>query len=115
MRRQKEVSTSVLGSRARWFESVAQRSNPKDPSPLKIKEVWVKDRRYIVCLNEEERRKDAHAREAIVAHLKEQLRRVDKSLVGNKGYRRRPAYGADFLSKRASACFASVLHASAAF
>jgi hypothetical protein len=40
------------------------------------------------CLNEEERRKDAYDREAIVAHLKEQLRRGDKSLVGNKGYRR---------------------------
>jgi len=38
--------------------------------------------------SEEERRKDAHDREAIVAHLKEQLRRGDKSLVGNKGYRR---------------------------
>jgi Transposase DDE domain len=88
MRRQKEVSLSVLGSRARWFESVPKRSNAKDPSPLKIKEVWVEDRRYVVCLNEEERRKDAHDREAIVAHLKEQLRRGDKSLVGNKGYRR---------------------------
>jgi len=32
--------------------------------------------------------KDAHDREAIVAHLKKQLRRGDKSLVGNKGYRR---------------------------
>jgi hypothetical protein len=88
MRRQKEVSLSVLGSRARWFESVPERSNAKDPAPLKVKEVWVKERRYIVCLNEEERRKDAHDREAIVAHLKEQLRQGDKSLVGNKGYRR---------------------------
>ena len=88
MRRQKEVSTSVLGSRARWFESVPQRSNAKDPAPLKIKELWVKERRYIVCLNEEERRKDAHDREDIVGHLKEQLRYGDKSLVGNKGYRR---------------------------
>lgn len=88
MRRQKEVNTSVLGSRARWFESVPERSNAKDPAPLKVKEVWVKERRYIVCLNEEERRKDAHDREAIVAHLKEQLRSGDKSLVGNKGYRR---------------------------
>ena len=88
MRRQKEVNTSVLGSRARWFESVPERSNAKDPAPLKVKEVWVKERRYIVCLNEEERRKDAHDREAIVAHLKEQLRNGDKSLVGNKGYRR---------------------------
>jgi transposase len=88
MRRQKEVNSSVLGSRARWFESVPERSNAKDPAPLKVKEVWVKERRYIVCLNEEERRKDAHDREAIVAHLKEQLRSGDKSLVGNKGYRR---------------------------
>jgi DDE family transposase len=88
MRRQKEVSVSVLGSRARWFESVPQRSKAKDPAPLKVKEVWIEDRRYVVCLNEEERRKDAHDREAIVAHLKEQLRNGDKSLVGNKGYRR---------------------------
>jgi transposase len=78
----------VLGSRARWFESVPERSKAKDPAPLKVKEVWVEDRRYVVCLNEEERRKDAHDREAIVAHLKEQLRNGDKSLVGNKGYRR---------------------------
>jgi hypothetical protein len=57
MRRQKEVNTSVLGSRARWFESVPERTNAKDPAPLKVKELWVKERRYIVCLNEEERRK----------------------------------------------------------
>lgn len=88
MRRQKEVSLSVLGSRGRWFESVPERTNAKDPAPLKLKEVWVKERRYIVCLNEEERRKDAHDRQAIVAHLREQLRHGDKSLVGNKGYRR---------------------------
>ena len=88
MRRQKEVNLSVLGSENPWFESVPERSNAKDPAPLKVKEVWVENRRYIVCLNEEERRKDAHDREAIVAHLKEQLRQGDKSLVGNKGYRR---------------------------
>jgi len=88
MRRQKEVNLSVLGSRKQWQESVPERTNAKDPAPLKIKEVWVENRRYVVCLNEEERRKDAHDREAIVAHLKEQLRQGDKSLVGNKGYRR---------------------------
>jgi hypothetical protein len=81
MRRQKEVNTSVLGSRARWFESVPERSNAKDPAPLKVKEVWAKERRYIVCLNEEERHKDAHDRQAIIAHLKEQLRNGDKSLL----------------------------------
>ena len=30
---------------ARWFESVPERSNAKDPAPLKVKEVWVKERR----------------------------------------------------------------------
>jgi hypothetical protein len=88
MRRQKEVNLSVLRSRKQWLEIVPERSNAKDPAPLKIKEVWVENRRYVVCLNEEERRKDAHDRKAIVAHLKEQLRQGDKSLVGNKGYRR---------------------------
>jgi hypothetical protein len=88
MRRQKEVTTEVLGHRGRWFESVPERQNPKDPAPLKLKEVRVEGRRYVVCLNEEERRKDAHDRQAIVAHLRQQLRQGDKSLVGNKGYRR---------------------------
>src|ERR1700675_1394487 len=88
MRRQKGVNFSRLGSRKQWLESVPERRNAKDPAPLKIKEVWVENRRYVVCLNEEERRKDAHDREAIVAHLKEQLRQGDKSLVGTKGYRR---------------------------
>jgi hypothetical protein len=45
----------------------------KDSAPLKVKKAWVEERRYMLCLNEEERRKDAHDREAIIAHLKEQL------------------------------------------
>jgi len=44
--------------------------------------------RYVVCRNEEEARKDAHDRAAIVAALRDALRRGTKSLVGNKGYRR---------------------------
>src|SRR5262249_24078990 len=59
-----------------------------DPSPLKAKEVWVGDHRYVVCLNEDEARKDAADREAIVAAPREQLRSGEKSLVGNTGYRR---------------------------
>src|SRR6266852_603823 len=54
----------------------------------KEKEVWIEDRRYVVCINEEEVQHDRAARQAIVAGLREQLRRGDKSLVGNKGYRR---------------------------
>jgi len=88
MRRQKEVSEKVLKSRGAWQEVHPERTSSKDPAPLKVREVPVKGRRYIVCLNEEERRKDAHDREAIVAHLRQQLKQGDKSLVGNKGYRR---------------------------
>ncbi len=59
-----------------------------DPAPLKVKEVWVGARRYVVCVNEDEAQKDRADRAAIVAALREQLRQGDKSLVGNKGYRR---------------------------
>lgn len=88
MRRQKEVSEKVLKSRGPWDEVYPERMSSKDPAPLKVREVVVKGRRYIVCLNEEERRKDVHDREAIVEHLRRQLKQGDKSLVGNKGYRR---------------------------
>ena len=88
MRRQKEVGAKVIPSKEQWVELVGPRKNSKDPSPLKIKEVWVEDRRYVVCLNEEEKRKDAHDREAMIKALQMALKQGDKSLVGNKGYRR---------------------------
>lgn len=88
MRRQKEVRDEVLSRAGRYRVIQPERERAKDPSPLKVKEVWVEDRRYVVCLNEEHARKDAHDREAILEALREQLRQGDKSLVGNKGYRR---------------------------
>src|SRR5512143_2162065 len=88
MRRQNEVKDEVLSRAGRYRVVHPPRVKSDDPSPLKVKEVWVDDRRYIVCLNEDEARKDAADREAIVAALREQLRSGDKSLVGNKGYRR---------------------------
>lgn len=88
MRRQKEVSEGVLKSRGRWQEVRPERTLSKDPAPLKVREVMVHDRRYIVCLNEEERRKDAHDRALIVAKLRRKLKQGDKSLISNKGYRR---------------------------
>jgi hypothetical protein len=48
----------------------------------------VETRRDVACLNEEGCRKDAHDREAIVGHLRQQLRQSDKGLMGNKGYGR---------------------------
>jgi hypothetical protein len=88
MRKQREVSGEVLARAGRYQTVHPPRTKRKDPSPLKVKEVVVEGRRYVVCLNEEEARKDAHDREAIVASLREQLKQGDKSLVGNRGYRK---------------------------
>jgi len=88
MRTVKEVRQEVLSRAGRYREVRGPREAKKDPAPLKVKEVWVGERRYIVCLNEEEAAAEAKAREAILAALEEQLRHGDKSLVGNKGYRR---------------------------
>jgi transposase len=88
MRSQNEVKDEVLSRAGRYRVVHPARVESDDPSPLKVKEVRVDDRRYVVCLNEDEARKDAADREAIVASLREQLGKGDKSLVGNKGYRR---------------------------
>lgn len=88
MRSQNEVKDEVLSRAGRYRVVHPKRAESDDPSPLKVKEVWVGERRYVVCLNEDEARKAAADREAIVAALREQLRSGDKSLVGNKGFRR---------------------------
>jgi len=64
---------------------VAKRDKDID---YEAKAVALAGRRYIVCRNREEMKKDAAARATILAALKRQLKKGDKSLVGNKGYRR---------------------------
>ena len=88
MRRVSEVTADVLGRGGRYEEICPTRSNKKAVSPLKVKEVRLKGRRYIVCLNEEQAEKDRHDRKAIVESLGEALKQGDKSLIGNRGYRR---------------------------
>ena len=56
---------------------------------LAVGERTFEGKRYIVCYNEEEAKKDAAAREAILKNLQEKLDAGEaKSLVGNTGYRR---------------------------
>ena len=86
MRKTREVRQEVLARPGRYEEVHPQ--GTKGPSPLKVKEVWVDDRRYIVCLNEKQARKDEQDRMLIVESLKDQLKKGPKSLVGNKGYRK---------------------------
>lgn len=88
LRNVKEVRERVLKDPAP-FETVYSKSeDPKDPSPLEVKEVKIDARRYIVCRNADQAKKDAGDRETIVAKLREALRAGDLQMVGNRGYRR---------------------------
>jgi hypothetical protein len=60
----------------------------KGETQLAIKETTLKGRRYVLCRNEEEARKDAERRAAILAGLDRKLSHGDKALVSNKGFRR---------------------------
>ena len=80
MRRQKEVSETVL-ARAGRYQTVADN--------LEVKEVMVDGTRYIVCRNPHEQVKDAAARDAILAKLETTLQQHGpKSVIGNKGFAR---------------------------
>lgn len=79
---------AVVDSGGRFTTVFPRRTHTHDVAPLQVKEVRVGDHRYVVCRNEEEARKDAHDRDAIVRALRTALVHGDKALVGNKGYRR---------------------------
>jgi len=88
MRKVNEIKREVLSQAGRYREVYKEGHSSKDPSPLKVKEVTIDNRRYIVCLNTRQARKDAADRQAIINSLKEKLQQDPKTLVGNKGYRR---------------------------
>jgi transposase len=86
--RKVKAAAEVLSRAGRYREVRPEGVTSNDPEPLKVKEVIHGGVRYIVCLNPRQARKDAHDREAILASLREQLKKGAKQLVGNKGYRR---------------------------
>lgn len=88
MRRQKEVNEEVLEQISEYEDVYPKAKDSKAPSPLQVAEVWHNGRRYIVCFNEDQAKKDAQDREAIVSALQDKLKQGDKGLVGNKGYRK---------------------------
>ena len=89
MRRNKEVRDQVLGADEDLVQEVCfDRKASGDALVLELKEVRIEDRRYVVCYNPEQAKKDAADRQAIVESLKEKLKQGDKALVGNKGYRK---------------------------
>ena len=91
----------VLGVRERT-DKLVRKLVLDDPAPFvpfvlmkerrevdyEAKAVTLAGRRYVVCRNLDEMSKDAANRATIVAALERQLKKGDKSLVGNKGYRR---------------------------
>jgi len=80
MRGLAEVRDEVLGRAGRYHEV---------DEALQVKEVHIDERRYVICYNPDEARKDEHDREAIVAKLREKLASGGvKRLINNRGYRR---------------------------
>jgi transposase len=88
MRKVKNIREAVLSHPGRYREVHPEGNRCKDPSPLQVKEVVHDGRRYILCLNPRQARKDAQDRQAIIETLKEKLKTDPKSLIGNKGYRK---------------------------
>ncbi len=97
MRASKEARQEVVGKLSSVAEAEqrkgftvvhGERKSSKDPSPLEVKEVQVGERRYVVCYNPEQARKDAADRCRIVEALRATLKQGDKALVGNKGFRK---------------------------
>lgn len=84
----------VIADEKPWVPLSIPKAAGRGTTDLLIKEVIRTDsdstarRRYVVCRNEAEAKKDAAERNAILAALAEALRQGDKSLVGNRGYRR---------------------------
>ena len=96
-RRSVEVA-AVLADNTPFVSMTVPKANGRGGSlDLQVKEVVRTVRtgqgtprrcRYIVCYNEAEARNDAAARAATLAKLDKALRQGDKTMVGNKGFRR---------------------------
>ena len=86
-RSSKEVYEVVLNDPKPSVSLIIPRGQRRD-TELEVKNVWVGERRYVVCRNLNEAKRDAEVREAVLRSLRENLRSGDKALVGNSAYRR---------------------------
>jgi hypothetical protein len=86
-RSSKEVRQIVLNDAKPSVPLTIPRGSRPD-TELEAKEVRVGARRYVVCRNLNEARRDALLRENVLNSLRTSLRSGDKSLVGNSAYRR---------------------------
>jgi transposase len=82
-----EVRSTVIDDQAPFVPLVVPRASG-DLTALEAKQVKIGKRRYIVCRNLTEARRDAEQRAAILDGLRAKLAHGDKALVGNSGFRR---------------------------
>jgi hypothetical protein len=87
-RTDKLVREVVLADRAPFVPLTLKSKTRRKETDYGAKAVRLGERRYIVCINHQEAEKDAADRATMVAALERQLKRGDKALVGNSGYRR---------------------------
>jgi transposase len=85
-RSDKLVREVVLADDAPFVPLIVEKR--KQETEYGAKTVKLNNQRYIVCINHQEAQKDAADRRAILESLERQLKKGDKALVGNTGYRR---------------------------
>src|SRR5215831_5414178 len=86
-RNSKEVREVVLNDPKPSVPLIIPHKDRPD-TELEAKEVKVGERRYIVCRNLTEAKRDARTRQAVLESLRNRLKQGDKTLVGNSAYRR---------------------------
>ena len=82
-----EVRRTVIDDQTPFVPLAVPRA-PGTFTELEAKQVKIGQRRYIVCRNLAEARRDADQRTAILEGLRAKLAQGDKALVGNSGFRR---------------------------
>ena len=87
-RSSKEVYEVVLADRKPSVPLLIARAPRRRDTELEAKNVWVGERRYVVCRNLAEAKRDAEVRAAVLRSLRASLRSGDKALVANSAYRR---------------------------
>ena len=81
-RTSREVRTEIIEDDGLTVPLLIPRQ--KGETELAIRETTIAGRRYVICRNEEEAKKDAATRAELVAGLERKLAQGDKALVANK-------------------------------
>ena len=98
MRKDKDLRDESFEIDESFIEVTPPRRSSKDPSPLRVSERTINNKRYIICYNEEQARKDKADRIATVENLREKLKCVSSSTFPRKNRLNFPVRSRGFLS-----------------